>query len=117
VGFVPVAALAVLAGPFYGDFKRWKSPESTFTFEDLQGLVGFGFLVAMGVWACIYGINVLRGKAGRTKLLGKVQVYGDDSQDSEANARWHTFESQFSFNVAADVEICRGEASSRKRTA
>jgi len=37
-----------------------------------KGLLLFGFFTVMGLWAFFYGVAVLLGRAGKTKILGKV---------------------------------------------
>jgi hypothetical protein len=38
----------------------------------IKVVVMFGFFAVMGLWACSYGMNVLLGRAGEIKILGKV---------------------------------------------
>ncbi len=40
--------------------------------KDVKALFSLGFLIVMGVWASGYGIAVLKGRAGKMRILGKV---------------------------------------------
>jgi hypothetical protein len=51
--------------------------------KDLKALFSLGFLIVIGVWACGYGVAVLRGREGKMQILGKILTAQSDIKSAQ----------------------------------
>ena len=53
--------------------------------KNARAVLGFVTLAVMALWACLYGIAVLCGLAGKMEILGKLLVLPPGSETSESD--------------------------------
>jgi hypothetical protein len=67
-GCVVVGSVLAIVGFLFNRY----GPHIFSNVKSFKLLVIFGLFAGMGLWACSYGVDVLRRRAGRVKILGKV---------------------------------------------